>query len=70
MAAPSAWAALEFGPHTIAGQLDQASAVARYGGLEAFDAVLHKPRRPVVFLLPRGAAITDHVCVKIRRPNH
>ncbi|HEY6717866.1 MAG TPA: hypothetical protein VI232_16115, partial [Reyranella sp.] len=65
----------EFGPHTVVCPLDQASAVARYGGLEAFDTVLHQPSHPAAFVLFRQAGMTDHVCVKnrshaARRPDH
>jgi hypothetical protein len=54
----------KFGPRPVICRLDQASAVARHGGLEALDAVLHQPRRPESFMLSRQAGRTDHVCVK------
>ena len=57
----------EFGPRTVVRQLDQAAAVTRHGGLEAFDAVLRQPRRPASCVLPRQAGIIDHVCVENRR---
>ena len=55
----------EFGPRPVTRQLDQPSAVARQGGLEALDAVLRQPRQPAAFVLRRDAGTTDHVRVQI-----